>query len=103
MLNVLQIEGFRAFKQYTVEDLGRVNLFVGRNNSGKTTIIEAAEILLASDSAAAVVGSAVRRGEMYVPAHQDRPSQFADVSHLFYGHVYEPGQRPPDLRHRIGK
>jgi ABC-type branched-subunit amino acid transport system ATPase component len=93
MLSVLQIEGFRAFREYAVEDLGRVNLFVGRNNSGKTTVLEAAEILLAADSAAAVLGSPIRRGEMYVPAHQDRPGQFADVSHLFYGHAYEPGQR----------
>jgi len=92
MLNSLQIDGFRAFRRYTVGDLGRVNLFVGRNNSGKTTILEAAEMLLAADSVAAVLGSPVRRGEMYVPAHQDSPGQFADVSHLFYGHTFEPGQ-----------
>ncbi len=93
MLSVLQIEGFRAFSQYNVEDLGRVNLFVGRNNSGKTTILEAAEILLAPDSAAAVLGSAIRRGEMHVPRNQDRPSQYADVSHLIHGHVCEAGER----------
>ncbi|MCX5643298.1 MAG: AAA family ATPase [Phycisphaerae bacterium] len=93
MLSVLHIEGFRAFREYTVEDLGRVNLFVGRNNSGKTTVLEAAEILLAADSAAAVLGSPIRRGEMYVPAHQEGSGQFADASHLFYGHAYEPGQR----------
>jgi energy-coupling factor transporter ATP-binding protein EcfA2 len=93
MLDSLKISGFRAFKEYAVENLGRVNLFVGRNNSGKTTILEAAEILLATDSAAAVVGSAVRRGEMYVTPHQDKPGQFADVSHLFYGHTCEVGKR----------
>ena len=93
MLNVLQIDGFRAFSQYAVEDLGRVNLFVGRNNSGKTTILEAAEILLAPDSAAAVLGSAIRRGEMHVPRNQDRPNQYADVSHLFHGHACEAGER----------
>jgi hypothetical protein len=93
MLNVLQIEGFRAFKQYTVEDLGRVNLFVGRNNSGKTTILEAAEMLLAADSPAAVIGCAMRRGEIYVQKEHDRPGRYIDVSHLFYGHTPELGAR----------
>jgi ABC-type branched-subunit amino acid transport system ATPase component len=93
MLNVLQIEGFRAFSRYVIEDLGRVNLFVGRNNSGKTTILEAAEMLLAADSTAAVLGSAIRRGEMYVPRNQDSPSQYADVSHLFHGHACEAGKK----------
>ena len=91
MLDSLKISGFRAFKEYTVDNLGRVNLFVGRNNSGKTTILEAAEILLASDSPAAVLRSALRRGEMYVPRNQDRPNQYADVSHLFHGHTCEAG------------
>jgi ABC-type branched-subunit amino acid transport system ATPase component len=93
MLSVLQIEGFRAFSQYTVEDLGRINLFVGRNNSGKTTILEAAELLLVGDSPDAVIGCAMRRGEIYVQKEHDRPGRYVDVSHLFYGHTPEVGAR----------
>ena len=91
MLDTLRINGFRTFKEYAVEDLGRVNLFVGRNNSGKTTILEAAEMLLAADSAAALVGSAMRRGEMHVQREKDRPDRYVDVSHLFCGHICDIG------------
>jgi AAA15 family ATPase/GTPase len=41
MLNSLYIKNFRLFKELTIEKLGRVNLIVGRNNSGKTCLLEA--------------------------------------------------------------
>ncbi|MFT3881410.1 MAG: AAA family ATPase [Gemmatales bacterium] len=37
----LSIKNFRGIRQGAVEGLADVNVFVGRNNSGKTTIIEA--------------------------------------------------------------
>jgi len=91
MLDRLEIKGFRTFDEYTVEDLGRVNLFVGRNNSGKTTILEAAEMLLSSDTPNAVVGCAIRRGELQIERKQERRSKYVDVSHLFHGHRCDVG------------
>jgi AAA15 family ATPase/GTPase len=41
MLNSLYIKNFRLFKELTIEHLGRINLIVGRNNSGKTCLLEA--------------------------------------------------------------
>jgi AAA15 family ATPase/GTPase len=41
MLDSLYIKNFRLFKELTIEKLGRVNLIVGRNNSGKTCLLEA--------------------------------------------------------------
>jgi AAA15 family ATPase/GTPase len=41
MLDSLYIKNFRLFKELTIEHLGRVNLIVGRNNSGKTCLLEA--------------------------------------------------------------
>jgi hypothetical protein len=92
MLHNLEIEGFRTFKEYAVEDLGRVNLFVGRNNSGKTTILEAGEMLLATDTADAIVGCAMRRGELYIEQDKEKRSSYVDVSHLFHGHRCEIGR-----------
>jgi recombinational DNA repair ATPase RecF len=43
MLNTLTIKGFRCFHELRVEPLKRVNLFVGRNSSGKTSILDAAD------------------------------------------------------------
>jgi ABC-type branched-subunit amino acid transport system ATPase component len=40
-LESLRIQNFRTFKDLTIERLGRVNLIVGKNNVGKTSLLEA--------------------------------------------------------------
>lgn len=40
----LQIERFRRLENLRLDDLGSVNLLVGRNNSGKTSVLEALAI-----------------------------------------------------------
>lgn len=40
-LDSLQIQNFRTFKDLTIDRLGRVNLIVGKNNVGKTALLEA--------------------------------------------------------------
>ena len=44
MIAALEVEGFRGFRRLKVEGLGRVNLIIGRNNSGKTALMEAMAI-----------------------------------------------------------
>ncbi len=44
MLNSLEIKNFRLLENFQVKKLGRVNLIVGKNNSGKSTILEALRI-----------------------------------------------------------
>lgn len=44
MLNSLHIQNFRSLKDLQVPRLGRVNLIVGKNNSGKSTVLEALRI-----------------------------------------------------------
>jgi len=44
MLNSLVIKNFRMLEDFTVSKLGRVNLIVGKNNSGKSTVLEALRI-----------------------------------------------------------
>jgi len=39
MYSSVTIENFRLFKHLELDDLGRVNLFFGPNNSGKTSIL----------------------------------------------------------------
>ena len=41
MLDSLHIKNFRCFEDLTIPSLGRVNLIVGKNNSGKSTLLEA--------------------------------------------------------------
>lgn len=40
-LDSLEIKGYRCFEHLTIEKLGRVNLIVGKNNVGKTALLEA--------------------------------------------------------------
>ncbi len=51
MLKNLQIKGFRAFRDLSIPVLGRVNLIVGKNNIGKTTVLEAIKVLAAGSGA----------------------------------------------------
>lgn len=46
MLNILTLHGFRGFESYRLGGLARVNLLVGKNNSGKTSMLEAVELLV---------------------------------------------------------
>ena len=49
MLKSLIIKNFRSLENFEVEKLGRVNLIVGKNNSGKSSVLEALRIF--SDNA----------------------------------------------------
>ena len=40
----LTVSGFRALRDFSVKGLGRVNLITGRNNTGKSSILEALRI-----------------------------------------------------------
>ena len=41
ILDSLEVKNFRAFRHLTIEKLGRVNLITGKNNVGKTSLLEA--------------------------------------------------------------
>lgn len=44
MLNSLNIKNFRSLEDFQVTKLGRINLIVGKNNSGKSSVLEALRI-----------------------------------------------------------
>ena len=84
MLNLLTLRGYRSFRDYQMTGLARVNLVVGKNNCGKTSILEAIELLVSGDPSA-LRESALRRNEL--------TDDGADISHAFYGHTSAPGTR----------
>ena len=45
MLQKITIRNFRCFQDFELQQLGRINLLVGENNSGKTSILEAINLL----------------------------------------------------------
>ena len=45
MLKKLTIEHFRGFSSFKIDQLARINLIVGKNNVGKTALLEALFLL----------------------------------------------------------
>lgn len=64
MLTALHIENYRSFAALDVGSLTRVNLFVGVNNAGKTTLLDAIDLLAYRDSPEALWRAPERRGEV---------------------------------------
>ena len=62
MFTRLAIKNFRAFGELEVADLGRINLFTGMNNAGKTSLLEAIFLLSGGGSAHLAVNTNVVRG-----------------------------------------
>lgn len=48
MIPSLRISGFKLFRDLELPNLGGLNLFVGKNNSGKTCLLEAVELYSSS-------------------------------------------------------
>jgi len=94
MLSCVHIRGYRGLRNFTLNSLGRVNLLVGANNCGKTSILEAIQILASTGEPRSLLRGVVRRGERLTSPNgrQGRVSLSHDLSHLFYGHEVVPGQ-----------
>ena len=78
-----------------MENLCRVNLLVGANNSGKTSALEAFYLLASQADRRALVQVLFRRGELKYDRDENYPRRYleVDASHLFYGHECRPGTK----------
>ena len=93
MLSKLELEGYRGFEAYELAGLSRVNLLVGPNNCGKTSILEAVHFLVSEGSPSVLTRSSRSRGEMNDAGTEPTPRMRPDVSHWFFGRRFEPGRR----------
>ncbi len=48
MISFLKIKNYRGIKSCTIGDLKKVNVFIGRNNSGKSLLLESLYLASAS-------------------------------------------------------
>lgn len=88
MYSSIRITGYRGLDSFRMEGLGRVNLLVGTNNSGKTSILECIELLRSPGNPHVLSSIAGRRGEWgYVTDEDVRASltrqDLLDVGNLF--------------------
>ncbi|PSB46443.1 chromosome segregation protein SMC [Cyanosarcina cf. burmensis CCALA 770] len=91
MLKSLKIENFRCFQSFELQQLGRVNLLVGTNNSGKTSILEAIQLFCSRTSLEPLPELMINRGEYLWNDEQRVRSRELDIRHLFYGHEIKVG------------
>ena len=62
MFQRMAIKNFRVFRELHVEQLGPLNLFTGRNNVGKTTLLEAIFLLSGAGNPEVAINTNVLRG-----------------------------------------
>ncbi|MFP4099944.1 AAA family ATPase [Coleofasciculus sp.] len=93
MLKNLTINNFRCFKHFELQQLGRVNLLVGKNNSGKTSILEAIQLLCSKGNPEPLLEAMTNRGEYFWSddIKRSRRERELDICHLFHGHEIESG------------
>lgn len=92
MIHSVVIKGYRGFSHFDIEGLGRINLLVGRNNSGKTSVLEVLNLLASGGEPNALMRIVSRRGErLYVDPPSPRQETEFEISHLFHGHEAKVG------------
>jgi AAA15 family ATPase/GTPase len=62
MFNTIKIKNLRAITDLMVDNLGQVNLFVGQNNCGKTTLLEALFFLIGATNPRLPINANIFRG-----------------------------------------
>ena len=76
----------RGLDSFTLDGLGRINLLVGTNNSGKTSILECIELLRSAGNPNALATILTRRGEWGYNSSSEERHAYLDVTHLFANH-----------------
>ena len=85
----ITLERFRVFRDLTIRGLGRVNLITGKNNTGKSSVLEGLR-LLANDATPDVIYDILRYREENIEeaeeeGHPTDPDSLFQVSGLFHG------------------
>lgn len=92
MLGSLRVRNFRMLKDFEVGPLGRVNLIVGQNNSGKSTVLEALRIMAANGHPSVLEQIALEHGEKTLFRRQAGLDELLDLPY----HDFFTGRKFPD-------
>ena len=90
MLKSLTIKNYRAFESFKLDHAARVNLIVGTNNSGKSSLLEAIYLIASEDASSSFIYILNERGEFSLesidPRYVTRQLGNYQISHIFHGH-----------------
>ena len=92
ILNSLEARGFRGFRRLRIEHLGRINLIVGKNNVGKSSLLEALWLYARRGSSILIWELLKERDESTlpspsrsVPTVSELEERLMGLRYLFYG------------------
>ena len=103
MLDSFLVRNFRLFKELKIDRLSRVNLFVGRNNTGKSCLLEAFQVYAANANPSSLWEIVSARDETWEVDRASEDEQTPQKSehplrHLFHGyHFPEFGKNSIEL------
>ena len=80
MYKSFRVKNFRCFRDFQINDLGRVNLIAGKNNTGKTALLEAALVLSCPQSPNLLLDLLTSRG--LIDSNKNRKDVWQQI---FYG------------------
>jgi hypothetical protein len=94
MLTSITVDGFRSFEHVAVSNLGRINLLVGENCAGKTSLLEAIRLFGAGGHPSALLASALDRGEYDIEERDEGPAErMIALRFAFFGRMVHEGGR----------
>ncbi len=84
MLKSLEIKNFRLLQDFKVSKLGNVNLIVGKNNAGKSTVLEALQVFASNAHPSVLKEIAIFHNERFA-VEEDELNDFFPFEDLFTG------------------
>ncbi len=82
MLNSLDIRNYRNLKELKINSLGRVNLITGKNNTGKSTILEAIALYASKGDLALIYQFLSERGENFRQTESNKNATNTNIRSL---------------------
>lgn len=92
MLKTFTISNYRGFDKLELAGLGRINLLVGLNNSGKTSVLEAVGLLASGGNLRRLGSTMSSRGEwLHNEREPRRQEAWLALPYLFHGYRVDQG------------
>ena len=96
MIKDLTVDNYRLFRHFKLDSIARVNLIVGTNNSGKSSLLETIHLLTSNDLRLSLVFILSERGEFVSgtldPRFNRGKTGGYQVAQIFYNRSLKPGQ-----------
>jgi AAA15 family ATPase/GTPase len=89
MLNSLNIENYRNLKKISFPSLAKINLFTGKNSTGKSALLEAITILLKQGEVSWIESLLAERGENITLGSTKLTTNIEKLSNLFTNRILD--------------